>query len=65
MRLKGLNCVAIINLSDLRAGNINDFMILLEKVWLAGFYSYSFLLQDRKNDLASILNSCRGPILTA
>ncbi|MDN3015853.1 hypothetical protein PH210_06480 [Paenibacillus sp. BSR1-1] len=65
MRLKGWNCVGILNLSDIRAGNSDDFKILLEKAELTGFHSHSIFSSTRVNELVSIINCSNGPIITA
>lgn len=65
MNLKNWNKVLIINLSDIRAGNIEDFKRKLNDAKRVGFESHSIFSSQRKKELNQVLAECSGPIIVA
>jgi hypothetical protein len=65
MKLIGWKSVSIINLSDLRAGNIDDFKGLLEEAEERGFHYHTIFSPERTKELNAVMNSCSGPLLIA
>ncbi|WP_240374068.1 hypothetical protein [Bacillus piscicola] len=57
--------VLVINLSDIRCGNLKDFRIKLKEAEKAGFTSHSIFATQRKQELTHVLDQCAGPVIAA
>ncbi|WP_071394358.1 DUF1643 domain-containing protein [Bacillus tuaregi] len=65
MKVKGWNRVSILNLSDLCAGNTEDFKKLIQAAEACGFHFHSIFTPEREKELQSQLSTANGPILLA
>lgn len=65
MKLKNWKKVLLINLSDIRAGNLTHFKNELDQAEKAGFDCHSIFSNERKHELKSVMGQCRGPIIIA
>ncbi|MBM4763717.1 DUF1643 domain-containing protein [Bacillus sp. B15-48] len=65
MQLKKWNKVLLINLSDIRAGNLVEFKHKLNDAKKVGFESHSIFSSQRKEELDQVLSECNGPIILA
>jgi hypothetical protein len=65
MQLKKWNKVLLINLSDIRAGNLTEFKHKLNIAEKVGFESHSIFSSQRKEELKQIISECNGPIILA
>ncbi|MFB5662685.1 DUF1643 domain-containing protein [Alteribacillus sp. HJP-4] len=63
MKLKNWNKVLIINLSDLRAGNLKELYKKLSAAQHAGFAEHSIFSESRKKELERLVFLCDGPII--
>ncbi|WP_394231257.1 hypothetical protein [Niallia oryzisoli] len=65
MKVKDWTRVSILNLSDLCAGNSEDFKKLLQEAEDSGFHFHSIFSVEREKELQSQLSTANGPILLA
>ncbi|MDX8366321.1 hypothetical protein [Cytobacillus sp. IB215665] len=65
MLLKQWNNVLIINLSDIRAGNLTKFKQSVDEATSKGFESHSIFSSERKEELKDVLTRSKGPIILA
>lgn len=63
MLKKRWNQVNIINISDLCAGNLNDFKEKLEKARKVSFHYHSIFSEERNSNLQEVLDLNNGPII--
>lgn len=65
MKIKGWTRVSILNLSDLCAGNTEDFNKLIQEAEASGFHFHSIFSAERDKELQSQLSTAYSPILLA
>jgi hypothetical protein len=65
MQLKNWNKILLINLSDIRAGNLNEFRKKLNEAKKAGFESHSIFSALRVNELKKVIAQCTGQTILA
>ncbi|MDX8361716.1 hypothetical protein [Cytobacillus sp. IB215316] len=63
MLLKQWDNILIINLSDIRAGNISTFKQVVSEAYSKGFEKHSIFSSQRKEELKDVLVRCQGPII--
>lgn len=63
MQLKNWNTVLLINLSDIRAGNLQEFGRQLHEAKKVGFDSHSIFSPARERELQQEIDRCHGPII--
>jgi len=65
MNLKNWNKVLVINLSDIRAGNLDEFKRKLNEAKRVGFDRHSIFSKQRKGELEQVLSNSNCPIIVA
>ncbi|MCM3671003.1 DUF1643 domain-containing protein [Mesobacillus maritimus] len=65
MNLKNWNKVLVINLSDIRAGNLDEFKRKLNDAKRVGFEGHSIFSEQRKDELGQVLSNSNCPIIVA
>ncbi len=65
MRLKSWNNVLLLNLSDIRAGNLTEFKQKLHDANEVGFESHSIFSSSRVEELKQVTEKCNGPVILA
>jgi hypothetical protein len=63
MKLKNWNQTVIMNLSDIRSGNMNIFKHDLERAERVSYQYHSILSEQREEEFKSLLQNNHGPII--